>query len=79
MPDPSILTALRLPPDLAARVRTVAARSGVSKNALIKIILAGALAREAARTPLTAEELRQAEAIVASLRQSRPTERENVS
>ena len=67
MSDSPILTALRLPPELDAQVRRVAARSGVSKNALIKIILAGALAREAARVPLTAEQLAAAEAVVASL------------
>jgi hypothetical protein len=66
MSERSILTGLRLPEDLDAQVRRVAARSGVSKNALIKIILAGALARAAERTALTADELRQAEAVVAA-------------
>jgi hypothetical protein len=41
MPEPSILTGLRLPPDLDAQLRRVAARYGVSRNALIRIVLAG--------------------------------------
>jgi predicted DNA-binding protein len=66
MSERFILTGLRLPEDMDARIRRVAARTGVSKNALIKIILAGALAREAEQTSLTADQLRQAEAIVAA-------------
>lgn len=59
-------TGLRLPADLDRRTREVARRSGVSQNSLIKIILAGALARESNQTPLTADELAAGEAAVAS-------------
>ena len=67
MSEESILTGLRLTKWLDDRARLVAQRTGVPRNTLIKIVLAGALAREA-QGPLAAEQLAAAEAVVAALR-----------
>jgi Ribbon-helix-helix protein, copG family len=69
MGERSILTNLRLPASLDARVRAVARRTGVSRNDLIKVIVASALATASnpPQTPLTSEQLDAATRAVAAL------------
>jgi hypothetical protein len=68
MAEKSILTNLRLPESLDQRARVIARRTGVSRNDLIKVIVASALAADLNHPrALTPEQLDAAARAVALL------------